>query len=518
MIATILLAMAATEVPEVKIEPGTPIVAIEVVRLDVFDLTEPRTASWPYRTANRLNVLTREEFIRAQLLFSVGDPLDYTQLAETERKLRGTGFLDPVRVTARPGDGGAVVVVKTQDTWTTEVNFKFGSFGGRSRSGISLSEQNLFGRGKEVELEYHTDPERSSTTLRYNDPLFFTTRWRMAAAYSNASDGTISALAFEYPFFALDSPLAGGISWERNSLRQWLWADGEKAVVGDSTGRMLRLWGGVRLAGPTDRVDRVLVGVFREEFSYENWEFIDGRLFPEPDGRTEVGFELGWERQRDRWEVVDGFRAWKRQEDVPLGPNWRVVVGAALDGWGSDRERFRLHGERWQGWLAGRQLTWLSTVVRGRFESGRTTGTVTTLEAGTARTGTGGWRTRLAADFGHRLDRNEQLTLGADTGLRGWSPDTFDGTSRVVANAEWHRPITGELLGLGVIGVAVFADAGKTWGARVGRSTDGWRAAAGVGAHVELTRASVVRVIRVEAAWPDTGGGPTFLIVSGSLF
>ena len=498
--------------------PGTPIVAIEIIRHDVFDLSDPRTDTWPYRTANRLHILTREEFIRAQLLFQEGDPLDLTLLAETERKLRATGFLNPVSVVARPGEGGAVVVVETYDKWTTDVNFKFGSFGGKSRSGFSLSEQNLLGRGKEVELEYHSDPERSTTTLRYRDPLFLATRWRMAAAYSNASDGTVSALAFEYPFFALDSPFAGGLSWERNSLREWLWAGGKKVVGGESTSRTLRAWGGIRLAGPPGRIDRVLAGLFREEVSFEEWGYVDGRPFQPPENRTEVGFEFGWERQRDRWEVVQGFRAWERQEDLPLGPNWLVLVGVALEGWGSDRERFRLQAERRQGWLAGPQFSWLFTSVHGRWEGDGATGTVFRIEGGTARTGGGGWRTRLAADLGYGLEPNRQLTLGADTGLRGWAADTFDGTSRVVANAEWHRPITGELLGLGIVGVTVFADAGKTWGARVGRSTGGWRADAGVGLQVELTRASVVRVIRVELAWPDTGGGPTFLVISGSLF
>ena len=87
--------------------------------------------------------------------------------------------------------------------------------------------------------------------------------------------------------------------------------------------------------------------------------------------------------------------------------------------------------------------------------------------------GKAGLRLRAAADFGHNLDGERQLTLGADTGLRGYDPNTFDGTSRAVANVEWRHRLTGEFLHIAVLGMTAFVDGGKTWGARVGPSTDG---------------------------------------------
>ena len=137
---------------------------------------------------------------------------------------------------------------------------------------------------------------------------------------------------------------------------------------------------------------------------------------------------------------------------------------------------------------------------------------------GTARLGPVGLRGRLAADLGHNLDCNVQLPLGADTGLRGWEPDYFDGTSRAVANLEWRRQLTGEVLHLGIIGIAVFADVGRTWGARVGPDTDGWRKDAGIGLLIESTRASRLRIIRIEAGWPDHGKGPVILVTGAPIF
>ncbi len=143
---------------------------------------------------------------------------------------------------------------------------------------------------------------------------------------------------------------------------------------------------------------------------------------------------------------------------------------------------------------------------------------VTHLEAGGAITGSAGLRIRVAADLGAALDGERQLTLGADTGLRGYDPNTFDGTSRAVANMEWRRRITGELLHVAALGVTAFADAGKTWGARVGPSTEGWRSDVGAGLLLELTRASLVRILRFEVALPDRGGQPVYLITTDSLF
>jgi molybdopterin-binding protein len=109
LLAAILMASALAGAGA-EIPPGTPIVAIRVVQTDIFDLSDPGTSAWPYRWANALHVLTRERFIRSLLLFRVGDKVDPALLAESERILRGTGFLSPVNISARPAPGGAEVV------------------------------------------------------------------------------------------------------------------------------------------------------------------------------------------------------------------------------------------------------------------------------------------------------------------------------------------------------------------------------------------------------------------------
>lgn len=513
-----LLALATLGVSTEEVAPGTPIVAVRIVRHDVFDLDDPATSAWGYRAVNSLHVLSCESFIRALLLFKVGDSLDPARLAESELILRGTGFLNPVSVTAHPVAGGAEVVVETSDQFTTELSIDYSRVGSKRHSGVSLTEENLLGWGKGVQVEVDSTPERTSQLLEYKDPLLLGSRWRLVTSYKNSSDGSTKFLQVEYPFFALPTPRAAGVEWRREGLKEYLWSGGHRIVVGQTETRSFELWGGLRLPGDGIFTSRLILGVFGERATFLGWQRLDGSPYPQPQDRDLTGVEVGWEHLTFRWKLVRGFRAWQRQEDLPLGPNWQVTTGLSLPALGGDRARLRYQGSLTLGRLNGKTYSWLFADLSGRLERGGVANAITHLEVGGAVTGSAGLRMRVAADLGHNLDGDRQLTLGADTGLRGYDPSTFDGTSRVVTNLEWRHRLTGELLHVMMVGATVFADGGMTWGARAGPSTEGLRADIGVGLLAEITRAAVVRVVRVELALPDHGGKPVLLITSSSLF
>ncbi|MGC8915762.1 MAG: hypothetical protein ACP5NF_02130 [Thermoanaerobaculum sp.] len=516
MITTVLVLLAL----KLEAQPlsGAKIQAIHVIRHDVFDTSDPKTSAWPYRAANALHMLTRERFIRSLLLFKEGDPWDPELAAESERLLRSLGFLNPVYISARPVPGGVEVFVETHDQFTLEASINYGRFGHRQKAGVSLSEQNFLGWGKTVFLDARSDPERDSVTAGYADPLFLGTRWQLSASHREASDGTADQFSLVYPFYSLATARAGGIEYRRESLVEHLWASGKKVVSGDALRRSLVVWGGLRLPGDGATTRRLTAGIFGERAAFSRWSYRTGGAYPELEDRELVGFKVGFESQSSRWRVVQGFRGWWRQEDLPLGPNVVLELGVSLPALGGDRVRVPYSGRYFQANLAGTLYRWWSLASDGRFERGQLRDGVTRLEAGLAQVGERGFRVRGVVEVGHRLGLDRQLTLGANTGLRGWDPDTFDGTSRAVFNAEWRQRLTGEVLHLAVLGVVVFADAGRTWGARVGPGTGGWRRDLGVGILGEITRAAILRVVRVEVAYPDRGKGPTVVLTGVSLF
>jgi hypothetical protein len=110
------------------------------------------------------------------------------------------------------------------------------------------------------------------------------------------------------------------------------------------------------------------------------------------------------------------------------------------------------------------------------------------------------------------------MTLGAKIGLRGWDPDFFDGTRRAVVNLQWRTLVKRDLLQLGSLGIVLFADAGYTWDARIGRDTDGVRANAGIGLLADLTSVGIAKLARLEVAFPDDGSGYVITITSTALF
>jgi len=501
-----------------EVAPGTPIVAVRIERHDIYDLDDPATSARAYRWVDALHVLTREEFIRSLLLFQVGDPLDPARLTESELILRGTGFLNPVHISVRPVPGGAEVVVETHDEWTTGVGLNYGVSGDRRYYGAGISEDNLFGLGKSVLLGFSADPERTTTTFRYRDLTFLHSRWQLGLEHRRSSDGSTEFVQFEYPFFAILTPRAGGVKWRREGLQEYLWSGAQRSVAGQANTRSFEVWGGLRLPGDGILTNRLTLGVFGEQALFRDWHRLDGSPYPQPQDRDLLGFEVGWEHQTLNLRVVQGFRAWLRQEDILLGPNWQVTIGLSLPAFGGDRARWPYHGALTVGQMNRRSYFWLIADLSGRLEQGGVANGVTHLEVGSASTGTAGWRARVATDLGHNLDGERQLTLGADTGLRGYEPNMFDGTSRVVINLEWRRQITGELLHVAALGLTAFTDGGKTWGARVGPPTGGWRGDVGAGLLVEITRAAIVRIVRLEVAYPDRGKSPVFQITSNSLF
>jgi hypothetical protein len=515
------LLLAATDVTTDLggVGPGTPIVAIRVVRYDVFDIEDPKTSSWPYRAANALHFVTRENYIRSLLLFREGDPLDPELLAESARLLRANGFLSPVFVTARPVPGGAEVTVETHDQWTTEMGLSVGIAGSQNKIYVRFEEENFLGWGKEVGVGWRSDPERETVILRYGDPLLLGTRWALAAEYQDASDGSVEAFRLVYPFYAFATPRAGGFEWRHSRLTEYLWSGGEKAVEGRADHERFSLWGGIRLPSGPSVTNRLTVGLFSEQSQFADWQRRDGGAYPDPEDLDLVGPQIGFRQLADRWEVVTGLQAWWRQEDVPLGPNWRVELGFAAPALGADRRALLLDSDLYLARLANRRYRWLAVGVSGRLEEGRgLVNTVSHLEVGASQLGDSALRGRLVLDLGHELDLDRQLALGADFGLRGWEPNTFDGSSRAVLNLEWRRRLTGELLHLAVLGFEAVLDAGATWDARVGPSTGGVRADVGVGLLVELTRASIVRVARFEVGLPDDGSGPLVIFTAQALF
>ena len=133
---------------------------IDIARLPVFN-TETSVPDWVLNVGNAMHVGTRERIIRKYLLMKEGAPLDPYVLAETERILRETTFLEDATIVVIPVAEGADSVdllVVTQDVWSLGVT---GSVRGVGQYKIKLFDRNFLGLGHRIETEFDVNRGRS---------------------------------------------------------------------------------------------------------------------------------------------------------------------------------------------------------------------------------------------------------------------------------------------------------------------------------------------------------------------
>ena len=205
---------AATPLPsDAELEAaGARIGGIEIDTVQVFDLDNPADNNWLFRTADHLHKGTRVSAIAAQLLFRRGDLYSRRLLDETERNIRqNSSFLrEPVIRPIRYHDGVVDIVVITHDVWTLQPGVNFSRSGGTNTTGVDISDSNVFGYGKYVEIGHGQNVDRSSTFLSWADPNVWGSHWNDAMLYSRNSDGTVWGVGAGLPFYSLEARRDGG--------------------------------------------------------------------------------------------------------------------------------------------------------------------------------------------------------------------------------------------------------------------------------------------------------------------
>ncbi len=522
LIFFLVLAVFGTQVSGEDGNPaldGLPIVAIHIESSNIFDTSDPDTSAWFYRWANALHVVSKEDFIRSMLLFEEGDLYSASAAAESARILRSLGIMNPVDIIATKSGDGVELLVRTHDQWTLKVGAKLGIFGSRSSFQIDIEEENLFGWGKYAGVAYESDDERDGWAIQYFDPNVFNSRWRIGLTHADFSDGFLDRIVVDRPFYSLTTPWTWGVSGSHQKSVNHLYSHSVSAVEGLHETEEVSIWGGGRLPAGGDITRRVVAGWEYRKDLYSDWMRTNaGEPYQPPEDRLIEGPRLSFQQIADRFIVVRGFHAWTVQEDVALGPNFALNSVYSSPSFGGDRERLLTSGNLHLAKLFGNWLVLGDAWFSGRLEDGQAHNLVGGVQIGAAQLGVRGLRTRLLVEDSRRLDRDRQLALGADLGLRGWDPDFFDGTGRAVLNLQWRRLIKEDILNLFSLGCVVFGDAGITWDAIVGNDTDGVKFDAGAGLLFDLSHIGRSALLRIDAALPSDGSGITVTVSTSTIF
>jgi outer membrane protein assembly factor BamA len=476
---------------------------------DIFDTTKPGENKSVYRLANRLHIDTRENALRAQLLFAEGDLYSQRVAEETERALRRLRYIrEPhVRVVGRH-DGLVDLEVSASDTWTLSPGLSFGRKGGANSTSIEFDDYNVFGSGKRFSVGAHSDVDRSSKSLLWIDPNVFGTRWTTNASYSDNDDGNSAALEIERPFYSFDTRWTAGVSLEDDDGVQRRYSLGKRADAYRREARGADLHFGTSRGWDESWVRRFTAGVRFDEKKFSDASGLAPSAIL-PVDRTFAYPYAGLEFIQDDFVTEMNVDQIERTEDFQFGRRFLVELGYADSVFGGDMSATLLRATASRGWrLRDHHKLFFGTGFSGRLEGGAARNTIYSASARYY------WRTSrntlfyaaLSGDFGHALDLDNDLMLGGDNGLRGYPLRYQAGSSRALLTLEQRFYTTWYPFRLFHVGGAVFADIGRSFGpSAIDVPNLGTLRDVGFGMRFASSRSALANVLHLDVAFPLDG-------------
>ena len=510
---------------------GRPIRAIDIDARNVFSSDDSLIPRFVRTIGNAVNWRTREETIRRDLLFAVGDACDPRRLSETERLLRARGYIrSALVVPIATVDGGVRILVQTRDEFSLEVRATVENGGDVPLRRFVLTEDDVLGRGIHGQAFYNSFGRRAAVYGDVLDHHFLNRRLEAELTFGKSEVGPVGEVSLRRAFESDFDRVAWRVS-ARYRKEPFPLVSTALGTVLQPTVRAGADLGAARRSGVPGQLQ--VVGMV---LSYDRALAEGVPLAPTPDLDSTAGALLAGrfqERRRMRLHLLVGARklvfhahrgvdAVRGIEDVPEGAQAGFVLGKSLFGGGGlDHDWFSAFEVSTGTDVGGRLLVFTRGKVEGRYleSQGKWDGilgdaqvlvydigprTTTVLAADAA----GGWNTRTPF----------QLLLAGGEGLRGYGSDALPVGRRIVLRGE-HRYFLGTAFGFADVGAAVFAETGRGWlgDAAFGAST-GMFGTVGVGLRVAVPHGSR-RTWRLDLAVPLSRGlGPELRLAIGQQF
>jgi hypothetical protein len=516
------LNVATAQEPE-EINPPVPSLAeleaagavIGDIRIDnqnIFDLLDSREDNALFRFVNQLHIGTRAQVIRKQLLFKSGEPLSVRLIDETDRLLRANAyFYDVVILPYAWHDGVADIEVRTRDTWTFVPTLSLNRAGGFNNGSIGFRDSNLLGTGVGLSLSAKgssdsTAMERTGTELTFQYPNAFDGHTVLGYKLSNFNDGRSQAASITRPFYALDTRWAGGLSGSKDDRLIPVYADGN-VVAGRYRRKQdtAQAFGGWSNGLHDGWAHRYSLGLAYEDDAYS----VDPGDTPPPQlpaDRTLVGPFIRYEAVQDDFRKLSNLNLIGRTEIVTMGFQSSVQLGRALPVFGSTQPVSLYSGSVGQGFeVPGNGILLAAASLSGEYADGRADRQLGSSSAKyyLRQSPASLLFLSLSGDRARYSTGEQQLTLGGDSGLRGYPSRQQAGDRRVVFTAEQRFYSDWYPFRLFRLGGALFYDAGRAWGGPLETEANShWLRDVGFGVRILSARSSSGTTLHLDFAFP----------------
>lgn len=484
---------------------GVTIGKITIVNLPVFNLNDPEENNALYKFINGIHSPTQQYVVRRQLLFKEGDALEPRLLTESERLLRDNSYLSDAIVLPhqRCGDSLDLVVV-ARDLWTLLPKLYFSRKGGNNKYGLILEDENVFGTGNTMFLEFIKDRERDTTALGYRTKQLFGTRVTLDAVYSDTTDGINKQLEITRPFYALDTSWSLGAKINERTFEESLEAFNQDITTFDHTENEYQLSAGYSQGLKEGFTRRYTFGFTGTEDIFESAD-ITATI---PADRK---LSYPWAQYsivEDNFVIYRNLNALYRTEDVPIGVEFSSSLGYA-------HEKFDSELSQWVFTFSfsdfpltlERHLLKTELELDGFWDRDINdfVNTVATIELSYYWLMTQKQRVYvgLSYDHGENLAQDQLLQLGGDEGLRGYPSEYLLGDRRFLVNLEHRYFFNAHYLNLFRFAGVIFFDVGQTMYNEntVGEDSE-LLTSTGVGIRINSSKTSITRIIHLDLAFP----------------
>jgi outer membrane protein assembly factor BamA len=519
--AAVPVVLAQAPVPDdARLEAeGAVIGEIHIDNQDVFDTRLLAEDKPLFRVANRWHVETRPEVVQRYLLFHRGDRYSRRLLDESARLLRELRYLyDATIEPVRYEDGKVDILVTTRDVWSLNPGLSFGRKGGKNTSGFELEELNLLGTGNAVALSHKSGVDRDVTQLGFTARRVLGTWAELEADYESNSDGSGWKLGLDRPFYALDTRWAAGGRSETGNRIDSLYRRGEVAEQFRERFRTSELYAGWSPGLQGNWVRRWTAGLTLDDHAFHRDAALPSGTLPED--RRLVYPWIGFELVEDAYDTRSNHDQMARTEDFFLGTRVRARVGHSMPALGADRSAWIVAASAEHGLLPADGATLLlATRLQARHEDGGVanlrweSGARFYLQQSERRL----FFATLEGEYGKYLDRDQQVLLGGDNGLRGYPLRYLGGDRRARFSVEERWFTDWYPFRLFRVGAAAFFDAGRTWGDDgLGPARSGLLKDVGFGLRLGSSRSGMGNIVHIDLAFPldgdDTISNVQFLI------
>jgi outer membrane protein assembly factor BamA len=548
---TPLFSLAANPDAQPKPQPelaGKIIREIKIVRKDIF---EDKDNALIYRTANDLKVPTRVKLIERELRFKKGEPYDEFTIRETERQLRALRFMrDAVIRGQAVGNNEVDLTVQVKEVWTFIPQVSYSSKSGETSRTIGVSEGNLFGLGKRIEVLDQVSEKRESLETVYDDQRLGGTFHRLTLGHFDRKDGLRQTASISRPFLSLLDQYSWNVTYDSGDGVGRLFKDGSEDYIYRRDGTDFDTSFIVAKGEPNELLTRYSIGfryqdeVFTQadQDDYEDLDLdpteVRNDIEDLAQDRRYIGPTIGFQSVDPDFISMNYIDRFERYEDYNLGNQLAFNLMLAPKFLSSDEDAVLLSGHRAAG-LAFSENSFIraeggvssriardsvsNSLLRGEVKFFNVLGDVRIRERFFGRHTLAA---QLATDYGMDLDKDRQFLVGADNSLRGYKTRAFEGSKRLVLNLEDRVHLIDNVAKIVSVGAAGFIDIGGATDENLTRLIgDNIYSDIGIGLRLGFPRSSGGGVVRLDVAFPLRAGPdgserlePRFSLGAGQLF